>query len=126
MFLLFLSFFFFVFLFLPFLPFVFPCFLSILFSFVSFLFPFAFCFLSLFFFTPQPPGKDGNYKGRGGASLPLSSYGEGVGSWGGHCATTLESLARLVPSAPFIMVVGHEGVWVVSRFLSKWEREREI
>jgi hypothetical protein len=23
------------------------------------------------------------------------------------------------------MVVGHEGVWVVSVFLGKWERERE-
>jgi hypothetical protein len=23
------------------------------------------------------------------------------------------------------MVVGHEGVWVVSGFLGKWERERE-
>ena len=37
----------------------------------------------------------------------------------------MQLLIGLVSPASFIMVVGHEGVWVMSEFLNKWEEEKE-
>jgi len=55
----------------------------------------------------------------------LSSYAEGVGWLGGHCAATPGPLTGLVPFAPFITIIGHKrGVGCVG-VLGTWKRERE-
>jgi hypothetical protein len=58
---------------------------------------------------------------------PCIVMAQGYGGWGGLCVVVLEPFVVLFPSASFIMVVGREGIWVVSWFLGKGRgREGEI
>jgi len=105
----------------------------------NFLFFFFLCF-SLFFFmfflcfffplfssSPSPPGEGGIYKGkkRERLTLPLSSLAKGVETLGNHYVAIPGPHIGLVPSTPFIIVVGHErDVSCVSVF--RQVREREV
>jgi len=116
------SFFSFSFLFIPFqLFFFFLCF-----SLFFFLFFLCF-FFPLFSSSPSPPGEGGIYKGkkRERLTLPLSSLAKGVETLGNHYVAIPGPHIGLVPSTPFIIVVGHErDVSCVGVF--RQVREREV
>ena len=120
------------FLFLFFLLFFFSVYsLQTFFFFSFFVFPcFFFCFFLCFFFpffssSPSPPGEGGIYKGkkRERLTLPLSSLAKGVKTLGNHYVAIPGPHIGLVPSTPFIIVVGHErDVSCVSVFRQVRER----
>lgn len=95
------------------------------FSCLSVLFSFSLSLSYFLFSVPCTFWWEGIYKGKAYATLPMCSHAEGVGWLGSHYTATLGPLARLVPFAPFIIIVGHKrGVGCVG-FLGTWKRERE-
>jgi len=86
--------------------------------------PFSSLYLSVFFSRPMVfiRGEDSRE-----SYYPCIVMAQGYGGWGGLCVVVLEPFVVLFPSASFIMVVGREGIWVVSWFLGKGRgREGEI
>jgi len=73
---------------------------------------FFFCSRHPPFFSPSSP------RGRGArATLPLSGHGDGVGWLGRPLCNHPRVACRACLPCPFIMVVDHEWVWVMSGFL---------
>jgi len=113
---------------LMFLPFLFSFFLCVplfffFFYFVFFLPSYSFFFIPLVLLFSSPlPSREGIFiRGGGRDGYPTLVQL----SWRGRVAGVafVQPLAWLVSSAPLIMVVGHERMWVVLGFLGKWEGE---
>jgi hypothetical protein len=107
---------FFVF-FLSFPSYVLPYFSFFSFLFCFSLFPLFFLCFSFVFFVLSPIVSFIRGKGRRSYSIPVQSWHRDRVA--GVASVQSPRSCSQGPSASFIMVVGHEGVWVVSGFLDK-------